>query len=1072
MEERLRKTSIDIVGDVPWGTHFCQFYQTKQDLIEILVPYFKMGLENNEFCVWITSEPLSAKEATEALKKEASNLDDYVRKGQIEILDHSQWYTKPGYFDSEQVLQGWVEKEKEALRNGFDGLRLTGNTLWLEKKDWRDFTEYEAAVNSVIGKFRMLAICTYCLDKCGASEIMDIVSNHQFALIKREGKWEIIESARYKKTVAALQETEHRYKHLFEQSPLGIGLASPDGKVVAANRAMEAVTGYSGEELKELNISDIYDNPEDRQVLTEAVDRGDSVVNLPARLRRKDGAPYDALLTISRVHLGGKDLFQTICTDITERKQREEELQRAKRELTIRNKIAEIFLTVPDEEMFGEVLQVVLGAMESEYGIFGYIDEHGVLVIPSMTRDVWEKCQVPDKTIVYPPEKWAGIWGRALVEKRSLFANEGLHVPEGHVPITKVLVTPVMYGEQVIGLLEVANKSTDYSCKDQEFLETIAGKIAPILNARLQRDRQEKERKQAEEALRRSEERYALAQRAANIGSWDWNILTGELVWSDQIEPIFGFGRGEFGATYQAFLECVHSEDRQHVIDSVNACVEQGKDYAIEHRIVWPDKTVRWVSEIGNVVRDEKGRAIRMLGVVQDITERKDAESRQQLAGQVLECLNREKMDMDVVRDVLALVRESTGFEAIGIRLHRGDDFPYFQTQGFPEDFVKAENYLCARTENGELIYDSQGAALLECMCGNIISGRTDPALPFFTEGGSFWTNSTTQLLSSTPPGDLQARTRNRCNQAGYESVALIPLRSDRQIVGLLQLNDTRPGRFTREVIRFFEDIGASIGIALARMRAEQDLEKYRQHLEELVQARTEELTEANKQLLHEIERRRHLEKEILAISETEQRRIGQELHDSLGQQLTGIAMMSKLLEKRLKGRALTESDDAKEIATLVNQAIDQTRGLAKGLHPVDLHSSGLMSALQMLAATTENVFGVSCIFRCNNAVPVDDPSMALHLYRIAQEAVSNAIKHGKAKNILLELSDGRQTCTLTIRSDGRSFPKVPPQSKGMGLQIMAYRAEMIDASLDICPGDGGGTVLTCVFPNRRTDTE
>lgn len=1072
MEERLRKTSIDIVGDVPWGTHFCQFYETKKDLIEILVPYFKVGLENNELCVWITSEPLSTKEATEALKKEASNLDDYIRKGQIEILDHSQWYTKPGYFDSHQVLQGWVEKEKEALRNGFDGLRLTGNTLWLQKRDWRDFTEYEAAVNSVIGKFRMLAICTYCLDKCGASEIMDVVSNHQFALIKREGKWEIIESAQYKKTVAAMQESEHRYKHLFEQSPLGIGLASPDGKVVAANKAMETVTGYSGEELKELNISDIYDNPEDRQGLAEAVNRGDSVVNSPVRLRRKDGAPYDALLTISRVYLGGKDLFQTICTDITERKQREEELQRAKRELTIRNKIAEIFLTVPDEEMFGEALQVVLEAMESEYGIFGYIDEHGVLVIPSMSRDVWEKCQVPDKTIVYPPEKWAGIWGRALVEKRSLFANEGSHVPEGHVPITKVLVMPVMYGEQVIGLLEVANKSSDYSCKDQEFLETIARKIAPILNARLQRDRQEKERKQAEVALRDSEERYALAQRAANIGSWDWNILTGDLVWSEQIESMFGFGRGEFGATYQAFLECVHPKDRQHVIDSVNACVEQGKDYTIEHRIVWPDKTVRWVSEIGNVVRDEKGGAIRMLGVVQDITERQDAESRQQLAGQVLECLNREKMDMDVVRDVLALVRESTGFEAIGIRLHQGDDFPYFQTQGFPEDFVKAENYLCARTENGELIYDSQGAALLECMCGNIISGRTDPALPFFTEGGSFWTNSTTQLLNSTPPGDLQVPTRNRCNQAGYESVALIPLRSDRQIVGLLQFNDTRPGRFTREMIRFFEDIGASIGIALARMRAEQDLEKYRQHLEELVQARTEELTEANKQLLHEIERRRHLEKEILAISEREQRRIGQELHDSLGQQLTGIAMMSKLLEKRLKGRALTESDDAKEIATLVNQAIDQTRGLAKGLHPVDLHSSGLMSALQMLAATTENVFGVSCIFRCNNAVLVDDPSMALHLYRIAQEAVSNAIKHGKAKNILLELSDGHQTCMLTIKNDGRSFPKVPPQKKGMGLQIMAYRAEMIEASLDICPGDSGGTVLTCVFPNRRTDTE
>lgn len=133
-------------------------------------------------------------------------------------------------------------------------------------------------------------------------------------------------------------------------------------------------------------------------------------------------------------------------------------------------------------------------------------------------------------------------------------------------------------------------------------------------------------RKQAEDALRLSEERYSLAQRAANIGSWDWDIPTGSLQWSDTIEPMFGFGRGEFGRTYEAFLECVHPEDRQHVVESVNACIEKGRDYNIEHRIVWSDGTVRWVSETGNVVRDENNKAIRMLGVVRDITEHKLAD--------------------------------------------------------------------------------------------------------------------------------------------------------------------------------------------------------------------------------------------------------------------------------------------------------------------------------------------------------------------------------------------------------------------------------------------------------------
>ena len=134
------------------------------------------------------------------------------------------------------------------------------------------------------------------------------------------------------------------------------------------------------------------------------------------------------------------------------------------------------------------------------------------------------------------------------------------------------------------------------------------------------------ERKKAEEALRYSEERYALAQRVANIGSWDWDIRTGNLKWSEKIEPMFGFSRGEFGETYEAFLECVHPEDRQHVVDSVNACIEKGRNYDIDHRIVWPNGTVRWVSETGNVIRDENNKAVRMLGVVKDITERKQAE--------------------------------------------------------------------------------------------------------------------------------------------------------------------------------------------------------------------------------------------------------------------------------------------------------------------------------------------------------------------------------------------------------------------------------------------------------------
>jgi len=177
-----------------------------------------------------------------------------------------------------------------------------------------------------------------------------------------------------------------------------------------------------------------------------------------------------------------------------------------------------------------------------------------------------------------------------------------------------------------------------------------------------------------------------------------------------------------------------------------------------------------------------------------------------------------------VIHAILAAVKKATGFEAVAIRLRAGDDFPYYVTKGFPETFVTAERYLCARDQAGKGVLDGKGHPVLECMCGTILCGRTNPALSFFTEGGSFWCNCTTQLLATTTEADRQARTRNRCNSEGYESVALIPLRAGGEIIGLMQLNDRRPNQFTLGMIRFFEGFGASIGVALSHRQTDEKL--------------------------------------------------------------------------------------------------------------------------------------------------------------------------------------------------------------------------------------------------------
>jgi len=213
-EQGFRKTGIPALGDIPWGTHVCHFYHTKEDLIDILVPYFKAGLENHELCMWITSEPLCAQEAKEALAKSVSGLEKHIRSGQIEIISAGEWYLKEGAFDPRRVLKGWVNKHNKAMDNGYEGIRVTGNTLWLEKKLWMDFMGYEKEINETIRQYRIIALCSYSLGDCEISEVIRVCNNHQYALIKNEGKWELLKDGERKLAEEKLLAYQRRLKSL------------------------------------------------------------------------------------------------------------------------------------------------------------------------------------------------------------------------------------------------------------------------------------------------------------------------------------------------------------------------------------------------------------------------------------------------------------------------------------------------------------------------------------------------------------------------------------------------------------------------------------------------------------------------------------------------------------------------------------------------------------------------------------------------------------------------------------------------------------------------------------------
>lgn len=211
-------SGIECVGSVTWGAHLCQFHSTGQELVDTLAPYFAAGLQQDEFCLWVTSEPSGVEGAKRGLREAAPYLDRHLDLGQIEIWDCHDWYLRGGHFDPDRVFGQWVEREERALDSGYKGLRVTGDMAWLEKEDWPDFMAYEAEVNRVLRQHRMIGLCTYPLDRCAAGGVLEVVRNHQFALARIDGEWGTLERSSLKVASEELRRLNDSLKDQLEQT--------------------------------------------------------------------------------------------------------------------------------------------------------------------------------------------------------------------------------------------------------------------------------------------------------------------------------------------------------------------------------------------------------------------------------------------------------------------------------------------------------------------------------------------------------------------------------------------------------------------------------------------------------------------------------------------------------------------------------------------------------------------------------------------------------------------------------------------------------------------------------------
>jgi len=429
-----------------------------------------------------------------------------------------------------------------------------------------------------------------------------------------------------KQAEKALEKSEERFRLFFENSRDSMAAFTADLQRVWVNPAWQKVFGREQHSREEpLTVVHPEDLPELKEVWKGLVSDGQEIRSFEFRSRAPDGTWKNLEGSAFGIDHHEERLFYVIVHDITDRKRAEEALRQSAQELRIRNRIAEVFLTSSDDEIYAEVLAVVLEALQSEHGVFGYIDQQGALVAPSMTRDVWDQCRVPNKEFVFPRETWGGIWGRTLRENKTLYSNEPLHVSKGHIPMRRVLCVPIAYRDQPIGILEVANKTDDYDEEDVRLLETIARNIAPILEARLQSDRQEEERRHAEEALRDSEERFrAVFEQAASsvvlIDPEDGAIVES----NEHAYRNLGYAREEFETLKISDFEVDKSVEQ--IRAHLKKTLAKGRDsFETRHRTKQGD--------VRNIVVQTRPILVRgtqfLLSVWHDITDRKQAEQRE-----------------------------------------------------------------------------------------------------------------------------------------------------------------------------------------------------------------------------------------------------------------------------------------------------------------------------------------------------------------------------------------------------------------------------------------------------------